>query len=649
MSRSNLALFSTVIYCALSWVVIRVEYFAGETEIPVGRQSFHLLFTALVLLILALRNLRQISQTVRRLFGPPVRRQAAFWMVAIFLLFCMTKYPRNRNSLFMFLDGLIGSTETVVEGLFLAGAALGAAGALFLNVGWIKRSLIPFFEGLLFRSRRTVFLLAVMALVFFETNAISFFYFQHMPVSVDGADYIFQAKIFADGNLYVDPPKYPEFFYFFNMIVSDKWYSVYPPGFPLILALGIISGVPWIVNPILAALCVLFTFLIAQRLYDDRIARGSAALMTISPFFLMLSSTYLSHTATAFFLVLSLYFYLKGLDDSQWFHFLAAGLAVGAMATIRPLTGFAASLPLCGLTLWLIFRGKVRIASAMVFAFGVAVPAGFLLWYNSVTNGHPLTFGYAALYGEAYRIGFVKPPRTSFYSGRPYTPLQAMINLNSGLHYLSVFLLGWPIPSLAFAMAPFALPSRNWRDYFLLALVLAIPVCYFFYFCQSFLMGPRFYFSVIPPMVILIARGVELAPLLWSRLAGRDDIETKVSRYLAVLICVCALFCAAYFFPQQLKEYERSSPNVRQSIEEGNIDNAIVFINYFSACMGYGEGFWRNDPSLEGNIIYAHDRGNANTLLMKEYPGRRYYRYFPAQGKFEEIFINHELPKYTVP
>jgi hypothetical protein len=38
---------------------------------------------------------------------------------------------------------------------------------------------------------------------------------------------------------------------------DERWFGKYPPGFPAVLALGVLAGAPWLVNPVAAALAVL--------------------------------------------------------------------------------------------------------------------------------------------------------------------------------------------------------------------------------------------------------------------------------------------------------------------------------------------------------------------------------------------------------
>jgi hypothetical protein len=46
----------------------------------------------------------------------------------------------------------------------------------------------------------------------------------------------------------------------------DRWYSPVPPGWPFALAAGMRLGVPWLVNPVLAGVNVLLTYLLLSHI-----------------------------------------------------------------------------------------------------------------------------------------------------------------------------------------------------------------------------------------------------------------------------------------------------------------------------------------------------------------------------------------------
>lgn len=649
--KKNLALSAVTAYCLLSFVLMRNDYFATGDEDSTTQHFVHLSLTAFLVLVVTLRNGRSIEGFIQRLSSKPATQRFAPFLVAAFVAFTMLFHPRNKGTLYGFSQGMMESTRALVENFFLIGATAGAAGLLFLNLRRTCESLYHIGDRFLVRSPRRFFLAGVVLVVFLETNAISWFQFRHVPVCADEVNYIFQAKIFASGRLYAQTPEYPEFFQYVKFVMSgDKWYSVVAPGFPLLLAAGVLAGATWIVNPALAAASVLLIFHAAKRMFDERLARFAAALMVVSPFFLMLSSVHMSHTATAFFFLLFLYLYLKAMDTERAGIFVLAGLALGGMILTRPLTGFAVLIPWAIFSLWLFFTGRIRFRGAWALVIGVLVPAGLLLAYNTVTNGDPFTFGYTALYGKDFRLGFVKPPAEVVFTAKQHTPVRGLTNLNNGLFYLNKYLLGWPIPPLLFAMIPFALPSKDKWDYLMLASFASVPAAYFFFFHQDFLMGPRYYFSTIPPAVILTVRGFQSLPELWRRLSGREAEQPHIRSFAGVLVLLCLVYNGCQFFPGTLRYYSPDSyvhrgvpAPIWKHIESRDISNALIFIDEFPRTLAYGAGLWRNDPDLKGDLIFARDLGSSNEALMRLYPGRNYYRYAPLFDSFQIL----SAPEYN--
>jgi hypothetical protein len=87
-----------------------------------------------------------------------------------------------------------------------------------------------------------VILASVFVLVF--CSLFSSFVFERVPHVNDEIAYLFQAKLFQSGRLYSPSPCGREFFDFPHIINNGKWYSIYPPGFPLLLVFGLAFRAP---------------------------------------------------------------------------------------------------------------------------------------------------------------------------------------------------------------------------------------------------------------------------------------------------------------------------------------------------------------------------------------------------------------------
>ena len=93
-------------------------------------------------------------------------------------------------------------------------------------------------------------------LAFFGTSAMAWFGYEGLPRVDDGVANLYQARIFASGHLSLPPPPHPSGFSQFGVIQDPRSCSMFPPAYPLLLALGVLIGLPWLVNPILSGMTV---------------------------------------------------------------------------------------------------------------------------------------------------------------------------------------------------------------------------------------------------------------------------------------------------------------------------------------------------------------------------------------------------------
>jgi len=121
--------------------------------------------------------------------------------------------------------------------------------------------------------------------------------------------------------------------------------GIFPPGYPLLVAIGFTLGAPMIVGPILAGALVVATYNLARTLAAkatrpdlvEPVARLAAILSVVSATLRYHTADTMSHGATALGIVLALDFALRG-------RFGVAGLAVGAVIATRPVSAIAIGL-----------------------------------------------------------------------------------------------------------------------------------------------------------------------------------------------------------------------------------------------------------------------------------------------------------------
>jgi hypothetical protein len=237
--------------------------------------------------------------------------------------------------------------------------------------------------------------LALCLAAFLGAAAVATVIFDRLPHVEDEVAFLFQARTLAAGRLTLPAPAEPDFFYLPFVLVHDgQWFGKYPPGYPAVLALGLLSGQPWLLNPLAGALCVGLTFLLGRRLYNTAAGLLAAALLATSPFLLIQAGSFLSHVASLAWALLALLLAEWATRRRSALAAAGVGLACGALLLTRPLTALGLGLPLA---VWLALTLARDRRLALVWlpalaTFGACLAA--LLGYNHLTTGDPLRSAY---------------------------------------------------------------------------------------------------------------------------------------------------------------------------------------------------------------------------------------------------------------
>ncbi|MCB0340244.1 MAG: hypothetical protein KDD53_11600, partial [Bdellovibrionales bacterium] len=102
---------------------------------------------------------------------------------------------------------------------------------------------------------------------------ISHYCFRHRPHLVDSVVSLFQALIFASGEVVGIAPKHYEFFMTQHMVLwNGFWSAQYPPGHSLMLASGAVFNAYWIVPIVLSTATAGFIFAFAKVAYGSKTA-----------------------------------------------------------------------------------------------------------------------------------------------------------------------------------------------------------------------------------------------------------------------------------------------------------------------------------------------------------------------------------------
>ncbi|MBS1788228.1 MAG: glycosyltransferase family 39 protein [Acidobacteria bacterium] len=459
---------------------------------------------------------------------------------------------------------------------------------------------------------------------------LSVFSYQRHPHLGDEIAYLYQARYLATGQLTMPTPAALEAF---DLDLFDhdatRWWCSPPVGWPLVLAIGVLLKADWLVNPVLAGVCVWLAFVLVKELYDRRTARLTALLLALSPWHVLIGMSYMTHTASLAFGLLAALAAVWARKNESLLWALASGAATGMVGMIRPLEGTVVA-AVIGVPLGLSFLGmggkRVKFASLLAWAFGCGVIGAGILYYNFALTGSPTKFPimvwadkYMGVNSNAMGFG---PDRGNGWPIDPYpghSPLEGVINSNLNITAINTELFGWSIGSLILiALFCVSLKLRS-GDWLMAALIAGIFTAHFFYWFSG---GPdfaaRYWYLMIVPCVVLSVRGLQV-------LIHRLTHETRQPHLhrTRVLVGVFALSMMALvsFTPwraiDKYHHYLRMRPDVRQLAKEYNFGKSLVLIRGeqfpdFASAAIYNPidlqaaepvYAWDQNPSLQAEVL----------------------------------------------
>lgn len=385
------------------------------------------------------------------------------------------------------------------------------------------------------------------------------------------------ARMLLAGRLSIPRPEHSEFFNVFGVMDSGpRWFSQFPIGGPALHAIGLAINAAWLVNPVLLGLATWQLYRFVRMAFGDATARAATLLFALSPFVLLLGATQLSHTPTLL-LTLTALAELAAWDlasgRERMMHAALLGLAVGAVALVRPYDAVLVAAPIAVFQLARSYRSPERLRSLAVQCVSGAVPIAILLWANARTTGHPLLFAYEAAHGAAHGIGFHVDPM-----GKLHTPRRGLVFTSGYLLRFDRFLFEWPVPGMAVVVLSLATLRRATRwDTLLLALAGSFLLGYWAYWYPGFFDGPRFLFPVAPVFILAAARLPEAA----ARYSGtrRRTLQAIVP---ACVLCAWLIPLRFSSVPGRVEMFHdlrsQYKVDVGAELRRMGIDNAVVFI-----------------------------------------------------------------------
>lgn len=446
-------------------------------------------------------------------------------------------------------------------------------------------------------------------------------YLRGGPRIIDATSYFLEARLLSQGAFSFEP-LVPTGSFRGRFLTGPEYASsssvIFPPGYPLVLALGFWLGRPLLVGPLIGAGLVVVSYLLALRLFRQKsVALTAAGLSATCAALRYHTADTMSHGWAALLFAGCVLLVCQKNRRA----IVAAGLCAGWLIATRPVTG-----ALCvALSLyWL----KARRPSAWFLA-ALAPGLGLLAvhqraatgaWFSSSqthyyahADGPPgcFKYGFGVNVGCVHEHGDVVEEMLSDGFG----PLEAAI---TSFHRLAWHALDVANLELLWFVLPFAtIVGFKLREVRLLALAsVGIVVAYApFYFNGSYPGGgARFFADVLPLEHALVAFG--LVRLSQARLA------------LALSLVGFALRGA--YAHRDLATRDGGAPMFQpELLEREGVKHGLVLVNTDHA---FNLAFDASQRDPRRGLVFARERGDARDRLLWEALGQPplyHYRFHP--------------------
>jgi hypothetical protein len=492
--------------------------------------------------------------------------------------------------------------------------------------------------------------LAALALSFLVVLWIALVQYHAEPHIYDASAYLWGAKVYASGHLTGPVPAAADRFPGPFMVQrNDQRFTQYMPGTSGTLAIGVLLGVPWLVEPMLGTLALLGIGLIAAHYFDRRVATVAVLLGAISPFYSYLAASYMSHAIALFYLVWGWYLLLRFVRGGSGWNAPAAVALFGVAWFTRDIAVLFAGIVTAGtfLLAWRQLRREWR-RWLLWGALGLLVAVicyELALVYNAAVTGNA-HISARMLFSPDDKIGF--GDGIGFYG--KHTPAAGFVVLDQLLTSLAIDLFGWPFYlTLAFLTLPFLTLRARLADWLMLLGAVLLTGVWIFYFYHGIYLGPRFLYEALPFYLILTARGILilgnacLDAMRWlsSLLTSKEGAATRLVPRASVAtttVMTALLACGLiYYWPRQIILHQNFTGMPAgfaidlQRVYQPPLHDAIVVTGDY---MIYEYIlFPLNDPYLHDDVIYALANNSADVVeLHTAYPQRVIYRLIVGAG-----------------
>ena len=454
--------------------------------------------------------------------------------------------------------------------------------------------------------------------------------FQAVPHVPDEVAYWFQAKYLAAGHLWLPPPVDAGAFELPHVAnIGGKWYSIFPPGWPAVLALGIATHAATLLNPVLAGLTILVLHPWLRRLYGLATANVACALLALSPMFLLMSAGLMAHPLSAFCFVCAGALVHRAWRTRSIVSAMLAGVALGWLTLTRTYEGMLMCLAfgVYGLTRWRWLRSERLVLVSLAVPIGAVAVGALMLPYQQALTGSalrdPITLYFdTVFYPHSNRLGF-GPDIANFGWGTDFmpghSPLEAVLNAQLDGVLINVELFGWAIGSIA-PICLYAMWRRrlfNPEDALFIAIPTVVVIGQGLYWYAGADYGARYWYQVLIPCCVLAAKALSSTSVPMPRMASAALVLSLIG------VCIFVPWRAA----TKYLGYRGMNDSVVRLLRECPMSNGLVLVRdaMGDAPFGvYAAAAVLNRPDFSGSApVFARAvSADVTRKLEAAFPGR---------------------------
>lgn len=484
---------------------------------------------------------------------------------------------------------------------------------------------------------------------------ISLAVFDGMPHIQDEINYKYLAQSMLNGSM--TSPLHPHYEFFdFLYIIPDVsgTYSIYQPGFSVLLALFMLLGIPFMLNPVLTAGSIFLLGKITDELYGSKTAALSMFLGTTSLFIISMGGTWMAHSFCALCTLGTVYFSVLTFKNFSVKNTIISMFFLSMLILTRPQNALFIFIPVAIWSLFALpFRKQLRYfaISAIVLSIATLVLyySNFVVTGDMLTPKHEAFFSYTEPDNGCMSIGLGSGCRHSTIIELPdegltvkhaaYITYIRLVQLIYGLFFHPLIFL--------FILIPFLFMKdrrQHSHDMFVFILFAVTFAGYFFYYFDGNVYGPRYYYEISFFLIILAAEGIHLASGMF-RNSSPNPLLRPVNLFCAFFFAGLSyqfIIFAPPIYKVHMTAFWGTDPRLKETLEKKNITEGVILISPY---MYYSSGAaLMNMTDIDSNrIIFAHDLGPLeNGRLMDYYPDRKFYRAF-----FNKQWFQTDDPEIT--